>query len=96
MSDRLRELVERQAQLQQRCAAQRTVIAYEVASIESRFGAVDRGVAFVRSTLLNPVVIVAGMAMLLFVGRLRGLGMVGRLLLLTTAARRLIATARRL
>jgi hypothetical protein len=36
------------------------------------------------------------MAMLLFVGRLRGLGMVGRVLLLATASRRLIATARRL
>ena len=96
MSDRLRELAERQAQLQSRCAAQRAAIAYEVASIESRFGVVDRGVAFVRSTLLNPVVLVAATAMLLFVGRLRGLGLIGRVLLLTTAARRLVATARRL
>jgi uncharacterized protein (UPF0261 family) len=79
-----------------RCDAHRAAIAREVASIENRFGAVDRSVAFIRSTLLNPVVIVAGMAMLLFVGRLRGLGMVGRVLLLATASRRLIATARRL
>ena len=96
MSDRLRELAERQAALQGRCAAQRAAISYEVASIENRFVAVDRSVAFVRSTLLNPVVLVAAAATLLFVGRLRGLGVVGRVLLLATTARRLIATARRL
>jgi YqjK-like protein len=82
--------------LQSRCAAQRAAIAYEVASVENRLVVVDRGVAFVRSTLLNPVVLVAATATLLFVGRLRGLGFVGRVLLLSTAARRLMATARKL
>jgi hypothetical protein len=96
MSDRLRELAERQAQLQSRCAAQRAAIAYEVASIENRFGAVDRGVAFVRTTLLHPATLIVGTLALLFVGRLRGLGLLGRVLLLTTAARRLVATTRRL
>jgi len=96
MSDRLSELAERQEALQRRCAAQRGAIAHEVASIENRFENVDRGVAFVRSTLLNPVVLVAATATLLFVGRLRGLGFIGRVFLLGTAARRLIATARRL
>jgi len=96
MSDRLRELAERQEALQRRCSAQRDAIAGEVASIENRFVTVDRSVAFVRSTLLNPVVLVAATATLLFVGRLRGLGFIGRLFLLGTTARRLIATARRL
>lgn len=96
MSDRLRELAGRQEALQRRCAAQRGAIAHEIASIESRFVGVDRSVAFVRSTLLNPVVLVAASATLLFVGRLRGLGFIGRVVLLGTAARRLIATARRL
>ena len=96
MSHRLRELAERHAQLQSRCAAQRAAIAHEIASIENRFVAVDRGVAFVRSTLLNPAVLVAAAATLLFVGRLRGLGLVGRVMLLATAARRLITVARRL
>jgi hypothetical protein len=96
MSDRLRELAERHEALQRRCAAQRDAIAHEVSSIENRFLAVDRSVAFVRSTLLNPVVLAAAAATLLFVGRLRGLGVVGRVLLLATTARRLISTARRL
>ena len=94
MSARLRELAERHEALQRRCDAQRAAIAHEIASIENRFVAVDRGVAFVRSTLLNPAVLVAAAATLLFVGRLRGLGLVGRVILLATAARRLIATAR--
>jgi hypothetical protein len=96
MSHRLRELAERQEALQRRCAAQRGAIAREVVSIENRFASVDRGVAFVRSTLLNPVVLAAAAATLLFVGRLRGLSFIGRVFLLGTAARRLVATARRL
>jgi hypothetical protein len=96
MSSRVRELAERQAQLQQRCDAQRAVIAHEVASIENRFGAVDRGVAFVRTTLLHPATLIVGTAALLFVGRLRGLGLLGRVFLLVTAARRLAIAAKRL
>jgi len=96
MSDRTRELAERQAALQQRCAAQRAAVAHEVASIEARFQVVDRTVVLARSTILHPAVLVAGAATVLFVGRLRGFGLLGRLLLLAAAARRLAAAARRL
>jgi hypothetical protein len=95
MSDRTRELDARQAVLQQRCAAQRAAVAHEVASIEARFGVVDRTVVLARNTILHPAVLVAAAAAVLFVGRMRGLGLIGRVLLLTTAARRLVVAARR-
>jgi hypothetical protein len=94
VSDRLRELAERQARLQERCAAQRASIASEVASIEARFGNIDRIVGFARRALLNPIVIVGGIVVLWTIGRSRGMRLVGRLYLLTTAARRLLQTVR--
>jgi hypothetical protein len=96
MSDRVRELAERQAELQERCAAQRAVVAHEAASIEARFDVVDRVVVLARNTVLNPSVIVAAATVVLVVGRLRGLGLLGRLLLLGTAARRLIVVAKKI
>jgi hypothetical protein len=96
MSDRRKELVERQALLQQRCEGQRASIAHEVASIEARFAAVDRMAGLARSTLLHPVVVGAGIVALLTIGRLRGVRLIGRLFLLTTAARRLLQVVRRL
>jgi hypothetical protein len=91
----VRELAERQAELQDRCAAQRAAVAYELASIETRFSSVDRVVVLARSTLFNPGVLVAAATVLLVVGRLRGLGLLGRVLLLGTAARRLILVAKK-
>jgi hypothetical protein len=88
MSDRLRELMERQTRLQERCDAQRGNVAREVASIEARF------VGFDRSTLLHPAVIAGGIVALLTIGKLRGMRLIGRLYLLATAARRLIQTVR--
>jgi hypothetical protein len=96
MSDRVKELTERQTLLQQRCAAQRASFARETASIEARFAAVDRMAGLARSTLLHPAVIAAGTVALLTIGRLRGMRLIGRLFLLTTAARRLLQVVRRL
>jgi len=96
MSDRLTELAERQLRLQQRCAAERASIAREVASIEARFAAVDRMAGLARSTLLHPAVIGAGIVALVTIGRLRGMRLIGRLFLLSTAARRLLQLVRRL
>jgi len=96
MSDRVQELAERQAELQARCAAQRAVVAHEAASIEARFGTVDRVVVLARSTVLNPAVLVAAAVTVLVVGRMRGLGLLGRVLLLGTAAQRLIVVARKI
>jgi hypothetical protein len=94
MSDRVRQLAERQAELQARCAAQRALIAGEVAAIETRFARVDRVAGVVRSVLLHPAVVAGGIVALLLVGRSRGLRLVGRLYLLSTAVRRLMQTVR--
>ena len=82
VSDRVKQLAEREAQLQQRCAAQRASIAREIASIEARFERVDRIAGVARTTLLHPAVIVGGIVALLTIGRLRGMRLVGRLYLL--------------
>jgi hypothetical protein len=94
MSDRVKELAERERRLQARCAAQRAHFAHEVAAIEARFGAVDRMAGLARSALLHPAVIAGGIVALLTIGRLRGMRLIGRLYLLTTAARRLIQVVR--
>jgi hypothetical protein len=94
MSNRVRQLAERQAQLQERCAAQRALIADEVAAIEARFARVDRIAGAVRAVLLHPVVIVGGVVALLTIGRSGGMRVVGRLYLLSTAVRRLLQTVR--
>jgi hypothetical protein len=96
MSDRVEELAERERSLQARCAAQRASVAYDVAAIEARFEGVDRMAGLARSALLNPVVIAGGIVALLTIGRVRGMRLVGRLYLLSTAARRLIQLVRAL
>jgi YqjK-like protein len=94
VSDRVKQLAEREALLQARCAAQRAAIASEVASIEARFERIDRVARIARTTLLHPVVIVGGIVALLTIGRSRGMRLVGRLYLLSTAVRRLVQTIR--
>jgi len=94
MSHRVRELVERQARLQRRCAAERAEIAGEIASVEQRFAGVDRVAGLAGRILLHPVVITGAVAALLTIGRARGTRLVGRLFLLTAAARRLLAAVR--
>ena len=95
MSDRMRELAERQTELQLRCEAQRSLVAGEVAAIEERFESVDRGVRLARRALLNRGVILGGIVVLLTVARVRGLRFIGRALLLGAAARRLLNTVKR-
>lgn len=94
MSNRVKQLAEREAHLQARCAAQRAGIAREVASIEARFERVDRVARVARTTLLHPIVIVGSVVALLTVGRSKGMRLVGRLYLLSTAARRLVHAIR--
>jgi hypothetical protein len=90
MSERVRELADRQAALQLRCALQRRAVAREVESVEARFDSVDRAAALARGVLLNPVVIAAGIIALLTFGRAGGLHLLGRAVLLAAAARRLL------
>jgi hypothetical protein len=94
MSNRVKELAERERRLQERCAAQRASIAGEVAAIEARFASVDRVAGVARNVLLHPAVVAGGIVALLTVGRLRGMRFVGRLYLLATAARRLLLVVR--
>jgi hypothetical protein len=91
VSARVKQLAEREALLQQRCAAQRASITREIASIEARFERVDR---IARTVLLHPIVIAGGIVALLTVGRMRGMTLIGRLYLLSTAVRRLLQTIR--
>ncbi len=96
MSGRVKELAEREQRLQERCAAQRASVAQEIAAIEARFESVDRVAGIARNALFHPAVIAGGMVALLTVGRLRGMRLIGRLYLLTTATRRLMHVVRAL
>jgi hypothetical protein len=94
VSHRVKELAERETRLRERCAAQRAVFAQEIASIEARFERVDQIARVARTTLLNPLVIVGAVVALFTIGRSRGLRLVGRLWVLSTAVRRLVQTIR--
>lgn len=96
MSERLDELAQRQRVLQERCAAQRGAVAHEVRAMEARFDSVDRLAGFARNTVLHPAVVAAAVIGLLTVGRARGLQFIGRALLLSAAARRLLQFAKHL
>jgi hypothetical protein len=94
MSARVSELAERERMLQARCEAQRRRLGEQVAALEARFQPVDRAAGIARSTLLNPGVIVAVVVGLFTLGRARGLQLVGRVMLLTSAAKRLLRFAK--
>jgi hypothetical protein len=94
MSERVRQLAEREARLQERCAEQRASIAQELASIEARFERVDSIARVARTTLLHPVVIVGAVVALFTIGRSRGMRLVGRLYVLSMTVRRLLQTIR--
>jgi hypothetical protein len=96
MSDRVKQLAERERSLQQRCEAQRLSVARELTAIEARFASVDRAAGLARSALLHPAVIAGGIITLLTVGRLRGMRLIGRMFLLATATRRLMQVVRAL
>ena len=96
MSDRARELAERQTELQLRCEMQRALVANEVAALEHRFESVDRAAGLARRVLLHPATIAAGVIALLTIGRVGGFRLLGRAILLGAAARRLLLTVRRL
>ena len=61
MSNRVKELAERERLLQARCAAQRAGIAHDVALLEAKLGSIDRIAGMTRNALLHPAV-VAGYA----------------------------------
>lgn len=88
MTDRIRELGEREAELQLRCALQRRELAKEVSIVEHRLSSVDRVAQVTRSVVLNPVVVVAGIVGLIVLGRSGSYRLLSRGVLLAAAARR--------
>jgi hypothetical protein len=94
MSGRVKELAEREARLQERCEAERAIIAQELAGIEARLERVDSVARVARTMLLHPVVIMSAVVALFTIGRSRGMRLVGRLYVLGTAVRRLVQTVR--
>ena len=76
--------------LQQRCEAQRQRLGMQVRALEERFQPVDRAAGAARRTLMNPGVIVAVVVGFITLGRARGLQLVGRVMLLSSAAKRLL------
>jgi hypothetical protein len=94
MSDRVRELAEREAALLLRSAAQRRAFAAEVHGIQARLHTVDRATAVARGALLHPAMIFGGLVALLVLGRTRTLHAIGRGLVLLTTGGRLFRIAR--
>jgi hypothetical protein len=92
VTDRARELAQRNATLRLRCAVQRRAVASVVGAVETRLQSVDRAVILVRGTVLHAAVLAAGVVALIMIGRVRGAGtlrLISRGLLLVGAARRL-------
>jgi hypothetical protein len=99
VSDRARELAQRNAMLRLRCAVQRRAVASGVHAVESRLQSVDRAVILVRGTVLHPAVLAVGVVALTIIGRARGAGtlrLISRGVLLVAAARRLMRLVKKL
>lgn len=65
---RLRDLAERKAALQLRCAVQRGVLEREVGDIEQRLQPVDRAALAAKRVLRKPVVVALGVAVIAAIG----------------------------
>ena len=95
MSARTRELAERRAQIQLRCASQRQMLADEVRGIEDRLQSVDRAVVTVRRVITEPLVILSVVLGLLVIGPSRVMHTVSRTVLIGAALKRLWRLVRR-
>jgi hypothetical protein len=94
MSIRTVELARREAALRLRCAVQRSEMARQVGGIEARLQSVDRVAMTARRLLLRPTVIAGGVVLLILLGRTRTFRVLGRGLVLLSAARRLVHVMR--
>jgi hypothetical protein len=90
MSERGKELAQKLAELRERSAAQRDIIAREVSSIEARFSSVDRVVAVARRSVLRPSVLALGAVVLVLFGRARALRLLARAWFVASTARRVL------
>lgn len=92
---RLRELTERQAALQLRCAVQRGRLGHEVAGIEQGLASVDRAALAGKRILRNPLVIALGVGALAAIGPKRILRFASRFAVAASVAGRAIGMLRR-
>jgi hypothetical protein len=94
MSDHTHDLAERRARLLLKSAAQRQQLGTLVRAIDSRIGAVDRGLTSARGFLKQPAILAGGAALALVVGPRRVLRLAGQAVLFFAAARRLLRLVR--
>lgn len=91
---RTRDLAERQAALQLRCAAQRHAFGREAVDIERRLETVDRAAIVARRLVRNPVVIALGVAALVAIGPSRVVRYAGRAAVVASITRRALGVLR--
>jgi hypothetical protein len=94
MSERFDQLNAKHRDLRERGAVQRAHLAQTAEEIEGQLGKVDRGVSVVRRVARNPVLIVAGIAIVTLVGPRRLLSFASRALVFYSTARRVAGTIR--
>lgn len=94
MSDRTDRLAQRRKALRLQCEVQRAELGQTMHEIESRLGSVDRGLNMVRRYAAQPLLLVAGIAFLAFLGPRRLVRWAGRSAVFVTAGRRVMRLLR--
>lgn len=94
MSGRTEELEKRRFALQARCAEQRRELGAEFATVERQLGLIDRGVQLLRRISAGPVLIGLAVGVLFLAGPRRLMRWAGRVLLVSSAFKRLSRLAR--
>lgn len=89
MSSRAAELADRRMALRARCAQQRGELAAASQTLERHLGLVDYGVALIRRAASTPVLIAAGVALVIFIRPGRLFRWATNLLFLTAAYKRI-------
>jgi YqjK-like protein len=90
VNDHLTGLADRRAQLQLKAAAHRQQLGELVDSIEARTQGIDQVLLKARPFVRKPVLFAGAAAILLFVGPGRALRLLGKGMLMFSAARRLL------
>jgi YqjK-like protein len=94
MSERAITLAQRRSALRTHCAVQRGELATAVSEIQSRLGAVDRGIHMMRRYAAPPILVVGGIALLVILGPRRLVRWLGRGAVFLTAGRRVMRLLR--
>lgn len=94
MSERTLTLAQRRTALRAHCALQREELSDVARNIESRLGAVDRGINIVRRYAARPALLVGALALLTVIGPRRLLRWAGRSAVFVTAGQRIFRLLR--